>query len=73
MELKLINFEGLQNKEKSLDEVTQELTKLIASSAIPVNNEKQNNSKFVRQSGNSNVIQDYAYPFKQDKLFCTIF
>lgn len=72
-ELKLIKFEGSEKKDMSLEEVNREMMKLINESVkIPQNNEKQTNTKFSRQTANSNVIPDYAYPFKQDKFSCNI-
>jgi len=72
-DLKLIKFEGIYKKEMTLEDVNKEMMKLIDESAnIPQNNEKTSNTKFSRQSVNSNIIPDYAYPFKQDKLSCFI-
>ena len=71
--MKLIKFEGSEKKQMSLDDVSKEMTKLINESVnIPQNNEKQTNTKFSRQSANSNIIPDYGYPFKQDKFSCDI-
>ena len=58
----------------SLDEVNEEMRKLInETTKVSQTNEKQTNTKFSRQGANSNIIPDYAYPFKQDKISCTIF
>lgn len=75
-QLKLIKFEGINAKNMSIDEVHKEMTKLIneSKSNIINNNENKSNLKSNRSahlSGN-NIIYDYGYPFKQDKLSCNI-
>ena len=73
-ELKLIRFEAYYDKKMSLEEVNLEMRKLIdMKTNIQQTNEKQSNTKFIRQTVNSNVIPDYAYPFKHDKMTCNIF
>jgi hypothetical protein len=57
----------------SPDEVNKEMLKLINEAAnISQNNDKLSNTKFSRQTANSYIITDYAYPFKQDKISCSI-
>jgi len=73
-ELKPVKFEGLSKKELSADEITKEIQKLLSECPnVPQSTEKPANTKFNRQnSRNANSIQDYTYPFKEDKFSCNI-
>jgi hypothetical protein len=70
-----VKFEGLYKKELSSEEITTELQKLLSECLnVPQTNEKPGNTKFNRQNAtNNNTIQDYTYPFKEDRFSCNIF
>lgn len=71
-ELKPVKFEGLYKKEMNSEEIKNEIQKLLNECLVPQTNEKQSNPKFGRQAVNNN-LPDYTYPFKEDKISCTIF
>lgn len=73
-ELKPVKFEGLYKKEMTAEEITNEIQKLLQDCLnVPQNNENKTNTKMNRQNVITNNIADYSYPFKQDKITCTIF
>jgi hypothetical protein len=72
-ELKPVKFDGLYKKEMTQEEIIESINRLTNSNK---ENVPQGDGKKVRKGITRNInndVNDNAYPFKQDKLTCSIF